>query len=120
MTERQRITEAARTQVGYPSWFRFVVVGELVGAALLVTLRLRFLGSALLLVILAGACLTHIINQDPLTESAAAPAVLVLTAAVAWSSAPWDWRTFGRAVLGRPHTQLNSRIGSESDARQTP
>jgi uncharacterized membrane protein YphA (DoxX/SURF4 family) len=74
---------------GYPSWFRFVVgAGELVGAVCLVIPRRRFLGAAVLGVILVGAVVTHIVNQDPVGESAAAPVNLALVALVAWASRP--------------------------------
>jgi uncharacterized membrane protein YphA (DoxX/SURF4 family) len=80
---------------GYPSWFRFVVgAGELLAAALLVIpqRRSRFMGAATLVVILAGAVITHIANQDPLAESASAPVHLAITGALAWASRPADWR----------------------------
>jgi uncharacterized membrane protein YphA (DoxX/SURF4 family) len=78
---------------GYPAWFRFVVgSGEFLGAVLLVLPRRRFIGAALLVVILIGAVVTHIANQDPLTESAAAPVVLALTGIVASATRPRDWR----------------------------
>jgi len=74
---------------GYPSWFRLVVgAGELVGGALLLSPRRRFLGAALLVVILVGATLTHIVNGDPLSESVSAPLHLVLAATVAWATRP--------------------------------
>lgn len=74
---------------GYPSWFRLVVgAGELVGGALLLSPRRRFLGAALLVVILVGATLTHVVNGDPLSESVSAPLHLVLAATVAWASRP--------------------------------
>ena len=74
---------------GYPSWFRFVVgSGEIVGAALLLVPRRRFLGAVLLGVILIGAVLTHIVNQDPLSESVMAPICLALVGIVAYASRP--------------------------------
>jgi uncharacterized membrane protein YphA (DoxX/SURF4 family) len=82
---------------GYPSWFRFVVgADELVGAVLLLIPRRRFLGSALLGVILVGAILTHIVNRDTLSEAKMAPICLALVGIVAYASRPADWRTFGR------------------------
>jgi uncharacterized membrane protein YphA (DoxX/SURF4 family) len=70
---------------GYPAWFRFVVgSGELVAAALLAIPRTRFHGAALLVVILTGAVITHIANQDPLSQSTSAPVHLVIVAIVAW------------------------------------
>ena len=74
---------------GYPGWFRFVVgAGEIAAAVLLVQPRRRFLGAALLVVVLTGATLTHIVNQDPLTESLSAPIHLVLVSIVAWATRP--------------------------------
>lgn len=84
---------------GYPAWFRFVVgAGEIVGAALLVTPRRRFLGASVLVVILVGAVLTHIVNQDPLSESVSAPVHLALAGVVAWASRPATLRS----VMTRP------------------
>ncbi len=78
---------------GYPSWFRFVVgAGEVFAAALLLSPRRRFLGAAILVVILTGAVVTHIANLDPLSESVSAPIHLVLAAVVAWASRPADWK----------------------------
>jgi len=75
---------------GYPAWFRFVVgAGEIVGGVLLVTRR-RFLGAALLVVILTGATITHIVNQDPLSDASSAPFHLVLALVVLWASRPTD------------------------------
>ncbi len=77
---------------GYPSWFRFVVgAGEIVGAVLLLLPRRRFLGAALLSVILVGAILTHIVNQDPLGEAVMAPICLALVGIVACASRPAGW-----------------------------
>jgi uncharacterized membrane protein YphA (DoxX/SURF4 family) len=74
---------------GYPGWFRFVVgAGEIAAAVLLVLPRRRFLGAALLVVVLTGATLTHILNQDPLTEGLSAPIHLVLVSIVAWATRP--------------------------------
>lgn len=80
---------------GYPSWFRFVVgAGELVGAILLVIprRRFRFLGCALLVVILVGAVITHIVNTDPISESIMAPTMLAITGSLFWRLRPADWR----------------------------
>jgi uncharacterized membrane protein YphA (DoxX/SURF4 family) len=74
---------------GYPAWFRFVVgTGEIVSAALLFVPRTRFVGAAILLVILTGAVITHIANQDPLSQSTSAPVHLALVAVVAWLTRP--------------------------------
>ncbi|MFC7545468.1 DoxX family protein [Plantactinospora sp. GCM10030261] len=76
---------------GYPAWFRFLVAaGEIVGAILLVTPRpkARFVGAALLGVILVGAVITHIANRDPVAHSVSAPVHLVLVSIVAWVNRP--------------------------------
>lgn len=74
---------------GYPSWFRIVVgAGELVGAVMLVSPRLRFLGACILVVITSGAVVTHLANQDPIGESISAPIHLVLSLIVAWAARP--------------------------------
>jgi hypothetical protein len=52
--------------------------------------RRRFLGAALLGVILVGAMLTHIVNQDPLSEAKMAPICLALVGIVAYASRPAD------------------------------
>jgi uncharacterized membrane protein YphA (DoxX/SURF4 family) len=95
---------------GYPSWFRFVVgSGEFLGAVLLIVPRRRFLGAALLVVILIGAVVTHIANQDPFAESAAAPVVLALTGIAAWAIRPRDWR-----ALFAPQMHIRPAIAHES------
>jgi uncharacterized membrane protein YphA (DoxX/SURF4 family) len=74
---------------GYPAWFRFVVgTGELLSAALLFVPRTRFVGAGILVVILTGAVITHIANQDPLAQSISAPVHLALVAVVAWVTRP--------------------------------
>lgn len=79
---------------GYPGWFRFVVgIGELLGGILLLFPRTRFPGAAGLVIILVGAVLTHIVNQDPLGHSISAPIHLVLTGIVAWATRPSNWRS---------------------------
>lgn len=83
---------------GYPSWFRFIVgTGELIGGVLLVVPRFRFIGCLLLALILEGATVTHIVNNDPLAESIAAPATLVLVVTVAVLSSPFEWRRLAAA-----------------------
>ena len=57
--------------------------------------RRRFAGAALLVVILTGAVITHLANQDPVSESVSAPLYLALVAAVAWATRP------PRTTLGR-------------------
>lgn len=74
---------------GYPAWFRFVVgSGELIGAALLLSRRWRFLGAVVLFTITAGGTLTHLINQDPIGHSVSAPLHMVLAALVAYLANP--------------------------------
>jgi uncharacterized membrane protein YphA (DoxX/SURF4 family) len=71
---------------GYPSWFRFLVgAAEIVAAGLLVNRRTRFLAGGMLVVILVGAVVTHVANQDPVGQAIAAPTHLLLAAIVAWS-----------------------------------
>jgi uncharacterized membrane protein YphA (DoxX/SURF4 family) len=78
---------------GYPAWFSFVIgAAEIFAGAMLVLPRRRFLGAAVMLFILPGAIATHIINRDSLTDSIAAPTVLVLSAIVALATWPSDWR----------------------------
>ncbi|WP_336210908.1 DoxX family protein [Nonomuraea sp. LPB2021202275-12-8] len=80
---------------GYPSWFRFVIGGvELICAILLVVprRRARFLGAGALVVVLVGAVVTHVANQDPIYESVSAPLHLAIMAAIAWASRPAHWR----------------------------
>lgn len=78
---------------GYPSWFRFIVgTGELIGGVLLLVPRFRFIGCVLLSLILEGATVTHIVNNDPLAESIAAPITLALVVIVAVLSSPIEWR----------------------------
>lgn len=50
--------------------------------------RHRFVGCLLLTVILEGAIVTHVVNDNPIGESAAAPVTLLLVAIVAFGSSP--------------------------------
>jgi uncharacterized membrane protein YphA (DoxX/SURF4 family) len=80
---------------GYPGWFRFVVgAGELFAAVLLLMprRRFRFIAAATLVVILVGAVITHIANQDPIGESTSAPVHLAIMIALAWATRPAHWR----------------------------
>lgn len=80
---------------GYPSWFRFVVgAGELFAAVLLLVphRKVRFIAAATLVVILTGAVITHIANQDPISESISAPVHLAISVALAWVFRPARWR----------------------------
>lgn len=85
---------------GYPSWFSFVVGAcEIFAGVMLILPRRRFLGAAVMLFILTGAIATHIINHDSLSDSIAAPIILVLSAIVALATWPADLRepfAFGR------------------------
>ena len=83
------------TDWGYPSWFRFLVgTGELFAAILLLVPRraFRFIAAATLVVILTGAVITHIANQDPISEGISAPLHLAISAVLAWVFRPWRWR----------------------------
>jgi DoxX-like family len=60
-----------------------VGAGELLSAALLVVPR-AVCGATILVVIMTGAVITHIANQDPLSQSISAPVHLALVAVVAW------------------------------------
>jgi uncharacterized membrane protein YphA (DoxX/SURF4 family) len=93
---------------GYPADFRFVAgTLELVCAALLVIprQRFRFVGATTLVLVLTGAVTTHIVNHDPLSESAAAPTHLVITALIALANWPADWRDLLRPGLAKPHNR---------------
>jgi uncharacterized membrane protein YphA (DoxX/SURF4 family) len=85
---------------GYPPWFSFVIGAfEIFAGMMLILPRRRFLGAAVMLFILPGAIATHIINRDSLTDSIAAPIILVLATIVALATWPAHWRepfAFGR------------------------
>lgn len=77
---------------GYPAWFRFFVgAGELIAALMLLSPPLRFLGAGILVVITAGAVVTHLANQDPLSHSISAPVHLLLALIAAWVARPQGW-----------------------------
>jgi uncharacterized membrane protein YphA (DoxX/SURF4 family) len=89
---------------GYPAWFAMVIGGaEIVSAVLLLVPRRRFLGAAILTVILIGAIPTHVINRDSLADSVAAPVHLALAVIVALAYWPTDWRE--SLALGRREPQ---------------
>lgn len=69
--------------IGIGQWFRFVTgLLELAGAILIVIPRTKFVGAALLAMIMVGAVLTHLFI---LHSAPTAPAVLLLLAGiVAW------------------------------------
>jgi uncharacterized membrane protein YphA (DoxX/SURF4 family) len=94
---------------GFPSWFSFVVGAcEIFAGVMLIVPRRRFLGAAVMLFILTGAIATHIINHDSLTDSIAAPIILVLSAIVALATWPAHWRepfAFVRRESVRLHPQ---------------
>ncbi|RDI63468.1 DoxX family protein [Nocardia pseudobrasiliensis] len=79
---------------GWPAWFRFVV-GAIEGAcALLLAVpyhEARFLGSAVLILVLTGAVVTHIVNHHGPRESFAAPVHLVIMAIIALATWPAHW-----------------------------
>jgi uncharacterized membrane protein YphA (DoxX/SURF4 family) len=80
---------------GYPSWFRFVVGGiEGVCAVLLVIpgQRFRFIGAAVLVLVMVGAVTTHIVNGFQASDNVAATSMLVIVAVIALANWPSDWR----------------------------
>ncbi|MFI6595236.1 DoxX family protein [Nonomuraea sp. NPDC050536] len=86
---------------GYPSWFRFVIGAvEFICAILLVIPRreYRFLGAAILIVVLTGATLTHLINQNPWWESTSAPTHLAIMLVIAWTSRPPDLLAWAKSL----------------------
>ncbi|SRR5258708_15643796 len=96
---------------GYPAWFSYIIGGaEILAAVLLVLPRRRFLGAVLLVLILTGAVATHIINHDTLSDSIAAPTILILAGVVALTNWPADWRD--------PLSLSRREPGSERSASQ--
>ncbi len=94
---------------GYPAWFSFVVGGgELLAAFMLVLPRRRFLGAAVLVIILVGAIATHVINHDSFADSVSAPVHLVLAGVVALAFWPADWRE-PLALGGREPGRVRSK-----------
>jgi hypothetical protein len=80
-------------QWGYPAWVSPVVGGvELFAAVLLLLPRRRFLGAGMLVLLMTGAVTTHIVNHNALSDSWAAPVMLVLDSMVALAYWPADWR----------------------------
>jgi uncharacterized membrane protein YphA (DoxX/SURF4 family) len=101
---------------GYPAWFSFVIgAAEILAGAMLVLPRRRFIGAAVMLFILPGAIATHIINRDSLTDSVAAPTILMLSAIVALATWPTDWRDplafRGRESVPVPPQPRNASVG---------
>ncbi|MFE2999730.1 DoxX family protein [Nocardia sp. NPDC059246] len=79
---------------GWPAWFRFVVGGIEGVCALLLVIpfhEARFLGAAVLILVLTGAVVTHIINHHGPKESFAAPVHLVIMVIVALATWPTHW-----------------------------
>lgn len=84
---------------GYPAWFRVIVGGSEVLAAIgLLVPRVRFFAASGLVALMLGAAGTHIANGEG-ALAAAVPAVLgVLAGIVAWSTRPaWVVHLLGRA-----------------------
>jgi hypothetical protein len=80
-------------QWGYPAWVSPVVGGvELFAAVLLLLPRRRFLGAGMLVLLMTGAVTTHIVNHNALSDSWAAPVMLVLDSMVALANWPAHWR----------------------------
>ncbi|TDB74387.1 DoxX family protein [Actinomadura sp. KC216] len=80
---------------GWPSWMRFPVgAAEGICAVLLVVprRRTRFLGAVALVLLMAGAVTTHLLDEAPLYEEVSAPVHLVIMTAVALANWPPDWR----------------------------
>ncbi|MEV4234392.1 DoxX family protein [Nocardia sp. NPDC050408] len=80
---------------GFHPNMRFVVGGlELIAAVLLVLPRResRFLGAAILVLVLTGAVTTHLIDDAPIWQGTSAPIHLVIMMAVALVNWPADWR----------------------------
>jgi uncharacterized membrane protein YphA (DoxX/SURF4 family) len=80
-------------QWGYPAWVSPVIGGlEIVGAALLLLPRRRFLGAVLLVFLMTGAVTTHIVDHDMIADNFSSPVMLVLVSIVALANWPADWR----------------------------
>ncbi|MFQ6329218.1 DoxX family protein [Nocardia sp. CWNU-33] len=80
---------------GFDPKMRFVVGGlELIAAVLLVVPRkeTRFLGAAMLVLVLTGAVTTHLIDDGAIYEEVSAPLHLVIMLVVALVNWPADWR----------------------------
>ncbi|MFI7665057.1 DoxX family protein [Nocardia sp. NPDC049526] len=80
---------------GFHPNMRFVVGGlELIAAVLLVLPRResRFLGAAMLVLVLTGAVTTHLIDDAPFWQGTSAPIHLVIMIVVALANWPADWR----------------------------
>lgn len=80
---------------GYPVWFRFVVGALELACAVMFAVpskRFRFLGASVSVLVLTGAVTTHIVNHDPLSESAPAPIVLIMVTVIALANWPTNWR----------------------------
>ncbi|MFI6166888.1 DoxX family protein [Nocardia sp. NPDC051052] len=80
---------------GYHPNMRFVVGAlELTAAVLLVIPRResRFLGAALLVLVLTGAVTTHLVDDAPFWQGTSAPIHWVIMMIVALANWPADWR----------------------------
>ncbi|WP_369690161.1 DoxX family protein [Nocardia inohanensis] len=79
---------------GWPGWFRFVVGGIEGVCAVLLAIpfqEARFLGAAVLILVLTGAVVTHIVNHHGVKESTAAPVHLVFMVIIVLATWPADW-----------------------------
>jgi hypothetical protein len=77
---------------GYPAWFAMVIgAAEIFAAVMLIRPRRRFLGAAMLVLVLTGAVTTHVINHDAIGDSLAAPTHLVFAAIIALANWPAHW-----------------------------
>jgi putative oxidoreductase len=84
-------------QWGFPSWFIYVTGAiEVVGAALLITPRLRAFGAALLATTMVGAVGTHAQHAHPFGEWIPSIVLLSLTALITWKE-----RAKLRSLIGR-------------------
>jgi uncharacterized membrane protein YphA (DoxX/SURF4 family) len=81
--------------IGVGQWFRYLTgLLELTGAILIVVPRTKFLGAALLSMVMVGAVMTHLLI---LHNAPTAPAVLLLLAGIV----AWGRRAGLRPVLAR-------------------
>lgn len=108
---------------GFPPETSYLVgAAEIFAGVMLLLPRRRFLGAGVLVVILIGAVVTHVINQDSFVDSFSAPLHLVLATIVALAHWPADWREPlalggrqpGRAAAARHGPAIHRPTGSGS------